>query len=44
MKQFRLERAQISNSPERPLLMIGQMYHRDSEYVRDPITATRSRG
>ena len=40
MKAIQIGWAQISITPERPLLMIGQMYHRVSEYVRDPITAT----
>ncbi|MEN6340902.1 MAG: hypothetical protein ABFD03_12290, partial [Clostridiaceae bacterium] len=40
MKAIQIGWAQTSITPERPLLMIGQMYHRVSEYVRDPITAT----
>ncbi|MEN6418969.1 MAG: hypothetical protein ABFC73_08630, partial [Clostridiaceae bacterium] len=40
MKAIQIGWAQTSITPERPLVMIGQMYHRVSEYVRDPITAT----
>lgn len=40
MKTIKIGWAQTSISAGRPLLMIGQMYHRVSEYVRDPITAT----
>ena len=40
MKAIQIGWAQTSITPERPVLMIGQMYHRVSEYVRDPITAT----
>ncbi len=40
MKPMNIGWAQTSITPERPLLMIGQMYHRVSEYVHDPITAT----
>jgi hypothetical protein len=40
MKTIKIGWAQTSLTSDRPLLMIGQMYHRVSEYVRDPITAT----
>ena len=40
MKTIKIGWAQTSITADRPLLMIGQMYHRVSEYVRDPITAT----
>ncbi len=32
--------AQCSITPSRPLVILGQMYQRVSEYVHDPITAT----
>ena len=40
MKAIRIGWAQTDLTPDRPVWMIGQMYHRVSEYVRDPITAT----
>ena len=40
MKAIQIGWAQIDLTPDRPVWMIGQMYHRVSEYVRDPITAT----
>ena len=40
MKQLFVGWAQVSITADQPVLMIGQMYHRVSEYVRDPITAT----
>ncbi len=40
MKAIKIGWAQIDLTPDRPVWMIGQMYHRVSEYVRDPITAT----
>jgi hypothetical protein len=40
MKAIRIGWAQIDLTPDRPVWMIGQMYHRVSEYVRDPVTAT----
>lgn len=40
MRQIQVGWAQVSITAQQPLLMIGQMYHRVSEYVRDPITAT----
>ncbi|MEG1525633.1 MAG: hypothetical protein RRZ24_10220 [Clostridia bacterium] len=40
MEPINIGWAQTSITPQRPLLMIGQMYHRVSEYVHDPITAT----
>ena len=40
MKQIKIGWASASITPDRPLVMLGQMYHRVSEYVRDPITAT----
>ncbi|HML67018.1 MAG TPA: hypothetical protein PKA81_01380 [Clostridia bacterium] len=40
MKAIRIGWAQTDLTPDRPVWMIGQMYHRISEYVRDPITAT----
>lgn len=40
MKAIKIGWAQTDLTPDRPVWMIGQMYHRVSEYVRDPITAT----
>lgn len=40
MKAIKIGWAQTNLTPNRPVQMIGQMYHRVSEYVRDPITAT----
>ena len=40
MKQIKIGWANVSITPDRPVLMVGQMYHRVSEYVRDPLTAT----
>lgn len=40
MRKIKIGWASVSITPDRPLLMLGQMYHRVSEYVRDPITAT----
>ncbi len=40
MKAIKIGWAQTNLTPDRPVQMIGQMYHRVSEYVRDPITAT----
>ena len=40
MMTIRIGWAQTDLTPDRPVWMIGQMYHRVSEYVRDPITAT----
>ncbi len=40
MKAIQIGWAQTDLTPDRPVWMIGQMYHRVSEYVRDPITAT----
>jgi hypothetical protein len=40
MKAIQIGWAKIDLTPDRPVWMIGQMYHRVSEYVRDPITAT----
>lgn len=40
MKKLKIGWASTSITPDRPVLMLGQMYHRVSEYVRDPITAT----
>ncbi len=40
MKSMKIGWASTSITPDRPMLMVGQMYHRVSEYVRDPITAT----
>ena len=40
MKAIKIGWAQTDLTPNRPVWMIGQMYHRVSEYVRDPITAT----
>lgn len=40
MKAIKIGWAQTDITPDRPVVMIGQMYQRVSEYVRDPITAT----
>ncbi len=40
MRKIRIGWASVSITPDRPVLMLGQMYHRVSEYVRDPLTAT----
>lgn len=40
MKAIKIGWATTDLTPDRPVWMIGQMYHRVSEYVRDPITAT----
>ena len=40
MKQLWIGWAQADITAIQPVLMIGQMYHRVSEYVRDPITVT----
>ena len=40
MRKIRIGWAGASITPDRPVLMVGQMYHRVSEYVRDPLTAT----
>ncbi|MCE5188588.1 MAG: hypothetical protein LLF75_05345 [Eubacteriales bacterium] len=40
MKAIRIGWAKTDLTPDRPVWMIGQMYHRVSESVRDPITAT----
>lgn len=40
MKKLKIGWAQASITPTRPVVVIGQMYHRESEYVRDPILAT----
>lgn len=40
MKKIKIGWASVSITPDCPVLMVGQMYHRVSEYVRDPLTAT----
>ena len=40
MQNLKIGWAQVSITATRPVVVIGQMYHRESEYVRDPITAT----
>ncbi|MCQ2437633.1 MAG: hypothetical protein MJ099_04490 [Clostridia bacterium] len=40
MRKMQIGWAQTSITSLRPMLVIGQMYPRVSEYVRDPITAT----
>ena len=40
MKAIKIGWATTDLTPDRPVWMIGQMYHRVSESVRDPITAT----
>ncbi|NLE20945.1 MAG: hypothetical protein GX623_09040, partial [Clostridiales bacterium] len=40
MRKIKIGWASVSITPDRPVLMLGQMYHRVSEYVRDPLTAT----
>ncbi len=40
MKKLKVGWAQASITTHRPLVMLGQMYHRVSEYEHDPITAT----
>ncbi len=39
-QKIRIGWAQSSITPARPVIMIGQMYQRVSQYVHDPITAT----
>jgi hypothetical protein len=40
LKEIQIGWATTSITPDRPVVLLGQMYHRVSEYVRDPITAT----
>ena len=40
LKAIQIGWATANITPDRPVVLLGQMYHRVSEYVRDPITAT----
>lgn len=39
-KNMNIGWAQVSITPTRPVILIGQMYHRTSQYIHDPIMAT----
>jgi len=40
MKRLKIGWAQVSITATHSVVLIGQMYHRESEYVHDPVTAT----
>lgn len=40
MNRMNIGWAQVDITPLRPVVVIGQMYHRESKYVHDPLTAT----